>query len=326
MRRLPHVPGPIAALLAVFVGVLVAVQSRINGQLAIYVHGDGVYSAAVALSVGLTIIVVGMALMPSSRHAVAELPGLVRTGVLRPWELFGGLGGASLVAAQGIVVPRAGVAPFTVSTVAGQTANSVLVDQLGLAPGGKRHVTWQRIVAAVLATSAVGIAVLGRGHGNSVSLFLILLPIIAGALTAVQQAFNSRVAVTTGSTWAATFMNFIVAAGALWSAVGIEHVINGKPLATLPPVAEAWLYLGGPLGVTFIAIAALIVGRLGVLIFGLASILGQLVGAVVIDASYPTPGAVVGPQTVIAIGVTACAVALASLSARAATTTAGSAK
>ncbi len=311
MSQLRQVPKPLAAALAVFSGFLVAIQSRVTGQLATYLGGDGMYAAALALTVGLVIIVVALAFMPSGRRALTRVPGLVRSKTLHPWELLGGLGGASFVAAQGIVVPRAGVAPFTVSTVAGQTANSVVVDRLGLAPGGKRHITWQRLVAAVTATVAVAIAVAGRSSSHQLAIGFIVVPMFAGALTAIQQAFNSKVAVASGSSVAATFINFVVATSALYIAVAADHLITSQSLATPPGFSHAWLYLGGPLGASFIAIAALIVGRLGVLVFGLATILGQLVGAVILDAFFPTPGTHLGWATFVSVGVTAFAVVLA---------------
>jgi len=317
MSRLPHFPLPIAAALAVAVGTLVAVQSRINGQLATYLGGDGIWAATISLGFGLLLLLVAFTFLPSARHSVAELPGLVRTKVLRPWELFGGIAGAMLVAAQGIVVPRAGVAPFTVSSVAGQTANSVVVDKFGLAPGGKRAVTWQRVVAALLAVLAVGLAVVGRSAHQAVPWLLVALPLVAGALSAFQQAFNAKVAVTSASTLAATLVNFVVAVGSLFVAVGVEHLVTGKPLHPLPPIgSDGWLYLGGPLGAIFIFVGALTVSTLGVLLFGLAAICGQLFGAVLIDIAYPTHGAHVGWQTLTAVLLTGAAVGLAALSGR----------
>jgi transporter family-2 protein len=327
MSRALHISRPLAATIAVVVGVLVALQSRINGQLTVRLHGDGIFAATISFGTGLLLLAVVMMFSTRGRSAFADLPRYVRSKQLRPWELFGGLGGATLVASQSIVVPHTGVAPYTISTVAGQTANSVVVDRLGLAPGGRRPVTWQRVVAAVLATSAVAIAVLGRSGGHSVSLYFVLFPLLAGALIAVQQAFNAKVAVTTGAPLTATFLNFVVGFGALVAVLGIEHLISGKPLATPPTAAgELWIYLGGPIGALFIAGASVAVAPLGVLVFGLFSIIGQLLGALTLDLFVPTAGAHVGWQTFVAIGVTASAVALASLTARTASAHTGSRK
>jgi transporter family-2 protein len=172
-------------------------------------------------------------------------------------------------------------------------------------------------VAALLATSAVAIAAFGRHGAHSLSLFFVLFPLFAGGLTAFQQAFNAKVAVTTSAPLTATFLNFVVGFGALVAVLGIEHAISGKPLPAAPlAVGHLWIYLGGPVGALFIAIATVVVGPLGVLVFGLFSIVGQLVGAVLLDLLVPTAGAYVGWQTFVAIGVTAGAVALASLSGR----------
>lgn len=319
MSRLLRLPTWLAAILAVVVGALVALQSRINGELTVALHGDGIWAATISFGTGLIVVAVLMGFSPRGRSAFADLPRLVREKRLRPWELFGGLGGATLVASQSITVPRTGVAPYTISVVAGQTANSVVVDRLGLAPGGRRPVTWQRVVAAVLATASVAIAALGRHPSQAFSWGLVLFPLFAGALIAVQQAFNAKVSVTTQAPQAATFLNFVVGFGALLAVLGIAHLISGKALATPPTgMGQWWLYSGGPIGAVFIAIAAVAVAPLGVLLFGLFSICGQLVGALLLDEFAPTAGAHVGWQTLLSIGITIVAVALASLSARAA--------
>jgi transporter family-2 protein len=303
--------------MAVFIGGLVALQSRLNGQLSVYLGGDGIWAATISFATGLFVVAIVMVFSPGGRSAFADLPRLVREKGLKPWELFGGLGGATLVASQAIVVPHIGVAPYTISTVAGQTSNSVVVDRLGLAPGGRRPVTWQRITAAILATCAVAIAVIGRPSAQSFSWFLVLLPLVAGALIAVQQAINAKVSVTSQSPQAATLLNFVVGTGALFAVLGIEHLIKGDPIATPPhSLGDLWLYLGGPIGAVFIGLATIAVAPLGVLMFGLFSISGQLVGAVLLDLIAPTKGAHVGWQTVVSIAITAIAVSFASLSAR----------
>ena len=57
-----------------------------------------------------------------------------RAGALRPWQLLGGVAGASLVASQGITVGTIGVALFVVAVVAGQTSSGLAVDHAGLGP------------------------------------------------------------------------------------------------------------------------------------------------------------------------------------------------
>ena len=71
---------------------------------------------------------------------------------------------------------------------------------------------------------------------------------------------------------------------------------------------EPWLYVGGALGWVIIAVAAIVVGTLGVLRFGLATTAGQLVGGVLLDL-----GRGVATTTVLAVLLTLVAVAVSGL-------------
>ena len=67
------------------------------------------------------------------------------------------------------------------------------------------------------------------------------------------------------------------------------------------PAGPWWLYLGGSIGVLFIAAAAWIVQRLGVLLFALLTITGQLSGALILD--WVAPAAEVDVQLTLVVGV-----------------------
>jgi Protein of unknown function, DUF606. len=68
-------------------------------------------------------------------------------------------------------------------------------------------------------------------------------------------------------------------------AAAIIHVaIVGAPRA-FP--AEAWLYLGGVTGVTYIFLSAALVVHTGVLLLGLGAVAGQLVTAFALDVIWP---------------------------------------
>ena len=61
--------------------------------------------------------------------------------------------------------------------------------------------------------------------------------------------------------------------------------------------SDWWLYMGGPIGVLFSALAAWAVRGVGVLVFGLLTIAGQLTGSVLLDTLLPTGTAPLGwPQ------------------------------
>ena len=59
------------------------------------------------------------------------------------------------------------------------------------------------------------------------------------------------------------------------------------------------MYLGGPLGLTSIALMALLVRGIGLLLLGVASTAGQLLGSVLIDLAIPALGNTVYLVTII---------------------------
>ncbi|ATL64963.1 DMT family transporter [Nocardia terpenica] len=275
------------------VGAGVAVQGRVNGALGERLH-DGIAAAAVSFVLGLGLLGVVFAVSGRLRAGVRLVWVAVRDGTLRWWHLLGGLCGAFFVACQGLTVAVVGVTAFTVAVVAGQLTSSVLVDRLGLGPGGRTPVTAMRLGGAGLALVAVVISALGRTdrtdspddsllHGIPAAL-LIVLPALSGMSLAWQQAMNGRVGAV-GGPLSATLMNFL---GGTVALIAVESpVVAAQGLPTRPPT-EPWLYLGGLLGVTFIALAALVVRRIGVLLLGLASVAGQLSTALVLDLVFPS--------------------------------------
>ncbi|MEV4415337.1 DMT family transporter [Catellatospora sp. NPDC049609] len=267
--------------LAVLGGVCLALQSRVNGELGRRL-GDGIAAASVSFGVGLVVLLLALPWMFGSTRRILDA---VRSGELRWWQCVGGACGAFLVTTQGLTVPLLGVSVFIVAVVAGQSASSLAVDRLGVGPGGVRPVTRNRAIGAVLCVVAVVVAV-GDSLGDPHALGLAALPLLAGVAVAWQQGVNGRVARAAGSPWPATLLNFAVGSVALLVALAIESVLRGGgPPGAFPDAP--WLYVGGPLGIVFIAISAAVVHRIGVLLLGLGMIAGQVLGALGIDAVAP---------------------------------------
>nr|MDQ4007741.1 DMT family transporter [Actinomycetota bacterium] len=144
-------------------------------------------------------------------------------------------------------------------------------------------------------------------------LLLTALPLLAGAGAAWQQAFNGRVSVV-GGPFAAAWLNFFVGTTLLTAFAAFTLVAGGE--VTAPPATPTawWLYVGGALGVVFISAAAVLVRLLGVLVFGLAAIAGQVITALLLDLRFTDLA--VGPLTVAGAALTLAGVAIAASSAR----------
>lgn len=284
--------GPVPVAAALLVGLLTAAQSRLNSELS-HAFGNPLEAAVWSFGSGLAVLGVAVALSPPLRRGLRRVATAVRAGGLRWWQLLGGVLGGFFVGVQSAVVPLVGVAIFTVGTVAGQSVNAVVVDRVGLGPAGVQAVTVRRLVSAALAIVAVVIAVSGRLGGSSFSVVPVALAVLAGCGIAVQQALNGRVAIAANGPMPSSVLNFAFGTVGLVAALAVTTVANGS---TLHPVGGApwWSYLGGVVGIVFITLAAWVVPLIGVLLFALLSIAGQLTAALLLDLLAPTPGASVG--------------------------------
>ncbi|WP_327143049.1 DMT family transporter [Nocardia sp. NBC_01327] len=298
------------------IGAGVAVQARVNGVLGERLQ-DGVAAAVISFGVGLVLVGVGCVGSGRLRAGVGRAWAALRAGELRWWQLLGGLCGAFFVACQGLTVAAIGVTAFTVAAVAGQVTSSLVVDRLGVGPRGRTPVTLLRSVGAGLALVAVLVSVIGRtdeaGGLSAPEAFrgvphvlLVLLPLIAGAGTAWQQAVNGRVGAV-GGPQSATLANFVTGCAALLLVEAAVIAGSGWP-GGFP--SEPWLYLGGVIGVVFIALAVVVVRWIGVLLLGLTSVAGQLLMSLLLDVVAPT-GAGVSALAVVGCALTFVAVAVA---------------
>ncbi|MCC2660466.1 MAG: hypothetical protein K0R37_1240 [Arthrobacter sp.] len=322
-QRLPLAAG---LPMAVAAGLAIPLQGRINGALGARL-GDGIAAAVVSFTTGLVLMILVSLVLPRGRAGLAAIVPAVRERKFPPYYVLAGGIGALFVFAQSFTVGLLGVALFTVSTVTGQTVSGLLVDRLGLGPGGKKAVTGIRIIGCVLTIAAVawavsprfggapGTAAPGTGGpaagGDPAQLILpLLLPVLAGFLMSFQQAMNGTATMHYGTPIAATLVNFVAGTCVLWVAWLIKVAVagTGNPLP-----GEWWFYLGGPMGCVFIGLGALLVRSLGVLVTGLGMIAGQLLGSLGLDLLVPAPGSIVAVPTVLGTLLTLVAIVIATL-------------
>lgn len=278
----PRIPIWLALAGAVTIGVLTAAQARVNGQLGLRLE-DAFLAAFISFGSGLVILSIACAVFPSGRRGFGLLVRGLREGRIPWWMLAGGAAGAFTVATQGLVVATIGVSLFTVGVVAGQTVSGLLIDRVGFGPGGAVAVTIPRVAGGALALIAVVLSFGGAGVG-AIPLWMLVLPFLAGAGIAWQQGTNGRLRQRVGSPLTATLVNFI-GGTLLLGIVALVHTLVEGPPSALP--TEWWVYLGGAMGVTYVFLGAAIVAYTGVLLLGLASVVGQLLTAVVLDWIWP---------------------------------------
>lgn len=307
-------PGRLAlALVAAFgTGTLIALQTRLNGELGQRL-GDGFLAAFISFGSGLVILALASLVWRPGRRGIRRVITALRERSIPWWLVLGGAGGAVFVLGQGLTVGALGVALFTIAVVCGQTVSSLLLDHRGLARMPATPATPQRVVGAALAVVAVAVAVSDRLRPD-VPIVALVIPLIAGVLVGWQQAVNGQVRQVAGSAFTATLGNFLVGTAVL----GVALVVH-TALAGWHPVfpADGWLYLGGFLGCVFIATQAVIVRTTGVLLMGLALLAGQIAASVVFDVLLPVSGSGLHIVTIVGSALVLVAVVIAAFPSRA---------
>jgi transporter family-2 protein len=301
----------VALVVAFGTGTLVAVQSRINGELGQRL-GDGFLAAFISFGSGLVILALATLVWRPGRQGIGRVVVALRERSIPWWLVLGGVGGAVFVLGQGLTVGALGVALFTIAVVCGQTVSSLLIDHRGLARMPSTPATPRRVLGAALAVVAVAIAVSDRLRPDA-PYFALIIPLVAGLLVGWQQAVNGQVRQVAGSAFTATFGNFLVGTVVLGVALLVHVAVAGW---TVELVGDWWLYLGGLVGCLFIAAQAVIVRMTGVLLMGLALLAGQLVASVGLDLLLPVPGAGLHLVTVVGSALVLVAVVIAAVPGR----------
>jgi transporter family-2 protein len=289
-------------LLAALSGLLIAMQARANGELS-HRMGNPIEAALVSFGSGLLIISIISLFTPAIRNGMKNLKGAVSRKEIPVWTLFAGMLGGSFVAVQTQIVPIIGVAIYSVASIAGQTAASLIVDRIGLTGGGKKEITVRRVAAAGVTVLAVLVSVLDRIEAENLSLFAVIFGCLAGAIVGVQRALNGQINESTHQSFATSWLNFIMGTTFLFILLSIGVAINRAEIVALPS-GPWWMYMGGTIGVIYIAFTSTIVQHLGVLTFTLISVGGQLVGSLLIDLYSPTQGVQISTYLVTGIVMT----------------------
>lgn len=274
--------------LAAFSGFLIAMQARANGELS-HQLSSAPQAALISFSSGLFFISIYALFSKRVHQGIRKLRSAISNREIPKWRLLAGALGGSFVAIQSSIVFVIGVATFSVASIAGQTAVSLIVDRIGLTGGGPKPITIRRSGAALITVLAVLISVWDKLEGIDFSHLSVFLAGLAGMLVGVQRALNGQINEHSGDSYTTTLLNFITGTSLLllfFLILLFAGAIELQPLPTSP----WWIYTGGILGVTYIAFSALIVQHLGVLTFTLYSVGGQLFGALILDLFLPSEG------------------------------------
>jgi transporter family-2 protein len=288
--------------LAALSGVLIALQARANGELS-HQLDNGLEAALVSFGTGLIFVSLISLFRKDVRTGFKDIFRAVDSKQLPIWRLTAGMLGASFVAMQTHVVPIAGVALFTVASLAGQTAISLWVDHVGLAGGIKSAISKRRIVAAIITIGAVAVSAWDRFLMSSFSILAITLAVFAGSWVGVQRALNGQINSFSKKSFATSQLNFITGFTFLTFLLLLRSLFTDHSILNLTS-GPWWMFLGGSIGVFYIAFSAVAVQYVGVLEFTLLSVGGMLFGSLLLDIFAPTKGTHISPYLIAGIFIT----------------------
>lgn len=286
---------PLLVLATILAGMLSPMQSAVNGQLGKTLHGDGNATAVISFGSGLVVMAIIILARQSTRHQFASIPCLIKSRQMPWWNWIAGICGAMVVFSEGASASALGVATFQTTLISGLVLSGLLCDRFGIGVDIKQPFNFMRIMGAICAITATILVVSPNWQAPKV-IGLAILPFLAGLLAGWQPAGNSAVGKATGSMLVSVTWNFIVGFSVL-TIILLIRMAMGQAYFALPHVW--WMYLGGPLGLLSIGLMALLVRGLGLLLLGLASTAGQLIGSVLMDLLIPQLGAHVYTVTVL---------------------------
>jgi transporter family-2 protein len=254
--------------------------------------GDSLEAAIVSFTTGLLFVSVIALFRKDVRSGFRQIFSAVNLKLLPSWRLGAGALGASFVAMQTYAVPIAGVALFTVASLAGQTGISLWVDHVGLAGGSRVIITKRRVIAAIITILAVVVSTWDRFTISNFSLLTIVLAVFSGTWVGVQRALNGQINSYSKASFATSLLNFITGTTFLLFLLLLRTLFTDHSVMNFTS-GPWWMFLGGSIGVVYIALSAHIVQYVGVLEFTLFSVGGMLIGSLLIDIIVPTKGTVI---------------------------------
>ncbi|WP_373635256.1 DMT family transporter [Yoonia sp. SS1-5] len=116
-------------------------------------------------------------------------------------------------------------------------------------------------------------------------MIFVIFAVLGGVLVSVSRQINGRLALSS-SAMEASFWNHLV--GLIF--ITVIAVFAGGLFAGTPAAAPWWAYLGGPVGVVFIAAGSWLIVRIGAAQTAMLIIAGQMISGVLLDVAMGTGG------------------------------------
>lgn len=134
---------------AFFIGCIVPLQAVVNHSLRISLGSGAVFAAMVNFLIGSVVLVVVCMLSGEKWSSIFKLSSIA------PWQLVGGLIGATFVFGTTLLAPRIGLATMLCLVTAGQIIASLVIDRVGILGMVERELSAPRAIGATLVIAGV---------------------------------------------------------------------------------------------------------------------------------------------------------------------------
>lgn len=269
-------------------GAEIAAQSAFNSRLHRFTHSP--YSASLISFIIGTLFLLGICLI--TRQPMHFSLGLVQHN---PWWIWlGGFTSAFALTTNVLLFRHLGSVQTSVLPIMGQIIMSLIIDQFGLFNSQKSELTVIKIIGAVI---LIGGTIAGTGAFEGVhqqsnksdetgtKLGWQLLGVIAGACLAIQAAVNGYLGQVLNSALFGTTIAFFISFGVLAMLCLVIRVPirTGLARAVHHTSGNWFMWLGGFLGSSYVAISAQLVPIMGTGRVIMIALFGQLLFSALID-------------------------------------------
>ncbi len=288
------------SLLSFLCGVFVSLQALVNSSLGFALGGYGILACLISFSIGLAFLTLIILLesywSPLSGGRFLTFKETPHWTLLLPGSI-----GVAFVCASVFLPPGIGFGLYFVSLVSGQMFAAVIADKygLGVAEGRRIPVSISRGFSLALATVGVVLSVLDTVLNPSTSqpvspgttvLYCVIAASVGMASTA-QSVLNRWAAALLPSKFQATWWSFFTGTIIAGVVFGIQAGALGGASVVQATLASAqspfrWeVFLGGPLGLVFVAGAIYMPTIIGSSAHTVLMVAGNLVASAVTDST-----------------------------------------
>lgn len=296
-------PDVLWILLGIIAGLVLPVQTLVNTRLRAST-GTPFSSSLISFAVGtMTLLVIATAVTGGEF-------GISRAFGEPLWIWFGGLLGVVALTGNILLFPHLGAVQTVVLPIAGQIMMGLVIDHCGLFDSPTSPLSLVRALGALVVLGGVISIVASPGaptkqEDSAMALwFWRLAGFVFGCFTASQSAINGHLGQITGSPVSAALVSFSIGVSAL---VVLNIALRWRPRIERPEgkANPWWMWAGGALGALFVFGNAALVPQIGTGLTVVATLLGSMVGSVLIDRLRGAPVAMrqIAGIAVILVGV-----------------------